>query len=268
MAISQRVPNNVVLRFAHEDIVTGWDLLAGGHRARRGRGELSNAAKGGGQTGRCYGLLVERILGTRRIAVRHRAASIVLAGILAGLLAGCGATKTVTVTQTVTSTVTETTPTTVPAPTDAAGCGGSDLSGSFSEVPGSAGAGSITYALTLTNAGSTACYVSGIPQLQLLDASGGAVPTSVSAAQPGHATAAKIVLQPGSSARADARFSPDVPGPGEPETEPSPGNPQECAPTAHQLQVTVSGSSVTVPVDPPTAVCSHGTLRLSLLTAA
>ena len=191
---------------------------------------------------------------------------VVVAGVVAGVLAGCGATKTVTVTQTVTSTVTKTTTTTVPAAVTA--CRGGDLSGGFTEVAGSAGAGSITYALTLTNTSSAACYVSGIPQLQLLDTHGGALPTTVSAAAPGQATAAKIVLQPGDSAKADARFSPDVPGPGEPQTEASAGKPQPCEPTAHELQVTVGGGTVTVSVSPPTPVCSHGALRMSLLAGA
>jgi hypothetical protein len=177
-----------------------------------------------------------------------------------GLLAGCGGTKTVTVTQTVTKTVTKTT-TTTPAPSAVAACAGSDLSGSFKEVPGSAGAGQISYALTLTNASSNACFVSGIPQLQLLDAQSGALSTSESAAQPGQATAAKVVLQPGASATAEARFSPDVPGPGEPQT-------SACEPTAHKLKVTIGGGSVTVPVSPPTPVCEHGALRMSVLAAA
>ena len=198
--------------------------------------------------------------------MRRLATRVALAGIVAGVLAACGATKIVTVTQIVTRTVTKTT-TNTPAPPTAAACGGGDLGGGFSEVPGSAAAGSITYALTLTNTSSTACSVSGIPKLQLVDAQGGAVPTTVSAAQPGQPTWAKIVLQPGGSATADARFSPDVPGPGEPQTQPSPGQPQACEPTAHQLQVTVGVDSVTVPVSPPTPVCSHGALRLSPLAA-
>jgi hypothetical protein len=196
---------------------------------------------------------------TGGLGVRRLATLITLVGIVVGVLAGCGATKIVTVTQTVTRTVTKTT--TTPAPATTAACGGGDLGGSFSEVSGSAAAGSITYALTLTNTSSATCYVSGIPQLQLLDAQGGAVPTTVSAAQPGQATAAKIVLQAGASAKADARFSPDVPGPGE-------GHPGACEPTAHQLRVTVGGGSVTVPVSPPTPACSHGALRMSLLAAS
>jgi hypothetical protein len=181
--------------------------------------------------------------------------------LLLGLLAGCGGTKTVTVTQTVTKTVTKTT-TTAPAPSAAAACSGSDLSGSFAEVPGSPGAGQISYALTLTNASPNACLVSGIPQLQLLDAQGGALPTSVSAEQPGQGTAAKIVLQPLEAAQSQARFSPDVPGPGDSQ------QPGPCEPTAHELKVTIGGGSVTVPVSPPTPVCEHGALSMSVLVAA
>jgi len=182
--------------------------------------------------------------------------------LLLGLLAGCGGTKTLTVTQTVTKTRTVTrTVTTTPAPSAAPACSGGDLSGSFAEIPGSAGAGQISYALTLTNASSTACFVSGIPQLQLLDAQGGALSTSATAAQPGQATAAKVVLQPGASATAEARFSPDVPGPGE-------QHPGACEPTAHQLRVTLGGGSVTVPVSPPTPVCEQGQLRMSVFAAA
>ncbi len=165
---------------------------------------------------------------------------IALVGIVAGLLAGSGTAQT--------------------APT-APPCSGRDLGGSFKVVRGSAGAGQITYALRLTNTSPAACWVSGIPQLRLLGAKGGPLPTTVSAAQPGQATAAKIVLRPGRSARADARFSPDVPGPGEQQI-------GRCEPTARRLRVTVGGGSLTVPVSPPTPVCEHGALRMSLLKAS
>lgn len=190
--------------------------------------------------------------------------------IAVALLAGCGSTKTVTVTESMTTTVTETTTetTTVPVPPAASACNGSDLTGSLGTVPGSAGAGSITYMLTLTNSSRRNCYVSGIPELQLLDAAGHPLPTHAVAAQPGRATAAKIVLDPGKSASADARFSPDVPGPGEPAVAPAPGQPGSCEPVAHELRVTVGDGSVDVPIRPPTSVCSHGVMRLSLLTAA
>jgi len=183
----------------------------------------------------------------------------VLVLFLGVVVAGCGGTKTVTVTQTVTRTVTKTT--TAPPPAAAAACSGADLGGSFAGVPGSAGAGQISYALTLTNTSGSACFVSGIPQLQLLDAQGGALSTAVSAEQPGQGTAAKIVIQPGGSATAQARFSPDVPGVGEQQQ-------GQCEPTAHQLQVTPGGGgTVTVPIEPPTPVCEHGSLRMTVYAA-
>ena len=147
------------------------------------------------------------------------------------------------------------------ARTSAPACTGRDLGGSFRVVPGSPGAGSITYRLRLTNRSPATCWVSGIPHVRLLGAKGAALPTKVSAAFPGQATAAMIVLAPGRSAKADARFSPDVPGPGE-------QTPGACEPTAHRLRVTVGGSSLTVAVSPPTPVCEHGSLRMSLFSAA
>lgn len=193
----------------------------------------------------------------------HRLLSIGLAGIALGAVAGCGGTKTLTVTRTVTRTVTTPAATTTSSsPAAAPACTGGDLGGSFAVVPGSAGAGNVSYSLTLTNTSAASCYVSGIPEVKLLDAQGAALPTTVSAAQPGQGTAAKIVLAPGGSAKAEARFSPDVPGPGEQQ-------PGQCEPTAHQLKVTASGGgTVVVPVNPPTPVCEHGSLSMSLLSAA
>ncbi len=186
----------------------------------------------------------------------------VLVGILVAMLAGCG-TKTVTVTQTVTTTVTKTVTTTeTPPPSAAAACGGGDLSGSFSAVPGSAGAGQITYTLHLTNTSAVPCFVTGLPQLQLLDAKGTQLPTNVRAAQAGQATGAKIILQPGESAASDARFSPDVPGTGDQQS-------GACEPTASQVQVTATGGGTfIVALSPPTAVCERGTLSMSLFAAA
>ncbi len=185
-----------------------------------------------------------------------------LAGLVVGALAGCGGAKTVTVTQTVTRTVPHTV-TTTPPPAAAPACPGSSLGGTFAGIPGSAGAGQISYRLTVTNTSNAACFVTGMPQLQLLDAQGAALPTSVTAAQPGQATAAKIVLQPSASATSDARFSPDVPGVGEGQA----GKP--CEPVAHQLQVTANGGGTfVVPITPPTSVCEHGSLRMTLYTAA
>jgi Domain of unknown function (DUF4232) len=173
-------------------------------------------------------------------------------------LAGCGGSTTVTVTRT--RTITTTVPATETA-SAASACAGSDLRGAFSTVPGSAGAGQISYALTVTDVSTAACFVTGIPDVQLLDASGSPLPTHVSAAHPGQATAARIVLSPGDSASAEARFSPDVPGVGE-------QHGGACEPKSVTLRVSpTGGGTVDVPIRPPTSVCERGALRFDLFAS-
>jgi hypothetical protein len=141
-------------------------------------------------------------------------------------------------------------------------CTASQLSGRFSVVRGSAGAGNIVYRLRVTNTSSATCFVSGLPTVRLLGKTGKRLPTHVSSAQPGAGTAARIVLAHGRSATADARFSPDVPGPGEGAAG------KQCEPTAYALRVSATGGgTVRAPVRPPTPVCSHGALSFSLYTA-
>jgi hypothetical protein len=194
-----------------------------------------------------------------------RAALLVVA-VLA--LAGCGGgggTTTVTVNNTVTHarTVTVTRPaTTTTAKPASVACHGDQLSGKFAVVEGSAGAGQIVYRLTVTNSGSSPCFVSGLPEVQLLGTTGGALPTSVSAAQPGTGAAAKISLQPGDSAIAEAQFSPDVNGTGD-------NSPGQCQPTATVLRVTApGGGTLDAPVQPPTPVCERGSLHFKVFSAA
>jgi hypothetical protein len=184
------------------------------------------------------------------------------------LAAGCGGSTTVT--QTVTVTRTHTVTTQAAATTAATGttassagaCTGGELTGGFAVIKGSAGAGQISYELTLTNSSTADCVVSGIPDVQLLDAAGNPLPTHAAAAQPGTALAAKVVLKPGDSAYAQARFSPDVPGVGEQQSGP-------CEPKAARLRVSVNGpGSLEVPVQPPTPVCSQGALRFDLLSSS
>ena len=186
--------------------------------------------------------------------------------VLVAAAAGCGGTKTVTVTQTRTTVRTVTVATTVAtttagAPAGAVPCAGTDLSGRFALVPGSAGAGNSVYSLRLTNISSSPCFVSGLPAATLIGGDGSPLPTSVTAAQPGQPAGAKIELQVGGSAKADARFSPDVPGPGEQQ-------PGQCEAKAVVLRVGApGGGTVAAPVSPPTPVCEHGALSFSLLTA-
>jgi hypothetical protein len=173
--------------------------------------------------------------------------------------AGCG-TKTVTVTVTRARTVTA--PATVTSAPSAAACAADALDGSFAAVPGSAGAGQITYRLRLTNRSSATCFLSGLPDVRLLDAQGGELPTHVRAAQPGLPTAVRVDVAPGGPAVADARFSPDVPGEGETTT-------GACQPTAATLRVTApDGGTVDAPIRPPTPVCEHGTLSFGVYTRA
>jgi hypothetical protein len=186
--------------------------------------------------------------------------------VLVAVAAGCGGTKTVTVTQTSTTvqtvTVTTTAPATTTGPSATSVCAAADLAGSFAVVPGSAGAGNIVYSLRLTNTSSSPCFVSGLPAVTLLDRNGSPLPTHVSPAQAGQATAARIVLQSGDAAKADARFSPDVPSAGEQQTGP-------CEPKAYVLRVTApGGDNVAAPISPPTAVCGHGSLSFSVFSSA
>jgi Protein of unknown function (DUF4232) len=188
----------------------------------------------------------------------------VVAGAVVLLAAGCGGTKTVTETTTVTKTVTVhevTTSTTTSSGSAANACTGDAMSGTFNVVPGSAGAGQISYRLTVTNTSPVSCYVSGLPQVQLLGANGADLPTSVVPEQPGTGTAAKITLAPNGSASAEARFSPDVNGTGDSTT-------GQCQPNAVTARVAFGGAPLDVPVKPPTPVCEQGQLRFKLFTGS
>ena len=183
---------------------------------------------------------------------------------LVALAAGCGGTKTVTVTTTVTHvrtvTTTRASSTTTSTTTAAASaCAAGALQASFEPIEGSAGAGHISYALTLTNTSSSPCFVSGVPRAQLLGTTGGALPTTI-IAEPG--PDGKVTLQPNGSATAEARFSPDVAGQGDQQQ-------GQCQPTATVLRVTApGGGTVDAPVQPPTSVCERGSLQFRPFAAS
>jgi hypothetical protein len=183
-----------------------------------------------------------------------------LVALAALAVAGCGGTKTVTQTTTVVHTTTVHV-TTQQAATGATACTGDAMTGLFTGIPGSAGAGQIGYRLHVTNASPVACFVSGLPNAQLISSAGNDLPTNVVAAQAGQATSARIVLQAGASATADARFSPDIPGGSEPTDAP-------CEPKAFTMRLAFGGAPLDVTITPPTPVCEHGTLQFSLFTAA
>jgi uncharacterized protein DUF4232 len=183
------------------------------------------------------------------MAGRRAAAGLAVASV-ALTAAGCGlggSTKTVTVTHTLTTVRTVTSR----SATAARPCSGTDVAGTFAVVPGSAGAGQISYLLTLKNTSSTRCYVEGVPRATLLGASGSVLPTHVSGGFGGR----RVVLEPGAAAVATGRFSPDVPGPGDSQS-------GVCQLPAHTLEVTPNGGGPTeAPIRPPTSVCEQGTLK-------
>jgi hypothetical protein len=180
-------------------------------------------------------------------------------------LSACGGTTTttVTVTQTVTHTKTVTLEQTNATPTTPAiaPCLASALAGTFAGIPGSAGAGQISYRLRLTNQGDSACTVAGVPAVQLLAQDGSKLPTNVEPAHPSDTNAAPVVLRPGDAAIAEARFSPDVPGTGD-------SSGPQCEPKAYTLRVTVGSGQVDAPVTPATPVCERGSMFFSSYTAA
>ena len=150
----------------------------------------------------------------------------------------------------------------VAADSGAPPCAGADMSGLFYASPGSAGAGQITYVLRLRNRSTHACFVSGLPRLQLLARTGKLLPTRVWPAHPGALAAIHVVLAPGKYAVATASFSPDVPGVGEQVKGP-------CEPKAFRARVWPpdggTGSFV-VSIAPPTPVCEKGRLVFSAVS--
>jgi hypothetical protein len=141
-------------------------------------------------------------------------------------------------------------------------CAALALAAVFRVVPNSAGAGNISYDLQIRNRTTRACFVSGLPVLRLLGREGKQLPTHVFAATPGRLTAVRVLLRPGGYAAARARFSPDVPGPGEPVVSP-------CERKAYRFRLTVPpvGGTLLGTIAPPTAVCEHGGLAFSAFIA-
>jgi hypothetical protein len=142
-----------------------------------------------------------------------------------------------------------------PAGSQAAGC--TRVAGSFSVVRGSAGAGNVVYALRLHNRSANTCLLSRLPQIRLLSRAGTkpkSLPTKV-VADPRYKPT-PFLLRPGKTATAQARFSPDVAGPGESVS-------GRCEPVAHYAAVVVAGTTVVLRVSPPTSVCEHGRLTFT-----
>lgn len=184
------------------------------------------------------------------MAGRRAGAGLALAAV-ALIAAGCGlGGSTKTVTSTVTRTVTTTRTVTQQSGGSASPCTGAQLSGTFAVIPGTQGAGQISYELTLTNTSSTSCSLSGPPQVELLGVSGSSLPTTPRTTGP----VGSVVLGPSIAGQIEARFSPDVPGQGDNQS-------GACQPKAHTLRVVLPGVvEVNAPIKPATSVCEQGTL--------
>lgn len=134
-------------------------------------------------------------------------------------------------------------------------CSKSMLVVKMSVIKGSFGAGHVSYRLTVKNRGPGNCLLSTYPGLKLLTAKGKGLPTKVIRTQ----KAKTNVIPVGETAKATLRFSPDIPGPGEPKT-------GTCEPKASKIKVSLSGgSSVVGPIKPATSVCERGTMRMTPL---
>jgi hypothetical protein len=107
--------------------------------------------------------------------------------------------------------------------------------------------------------------VTGLVNMRLYGKTGRALPTHVTfSGRPGSLTAVIVRLKPAAYASATARFTPDVPGPGEPTSG------KQCEPTAYSVRISVpprDAGTVPAAVKPPTPVCVHGTLQVSVLVA-
>jgi hypothetical protein len=131
-------------------------------------------------------------------------------------------------------------------------CRNTQLSASMTHIFGSEGAGSTGYRLTLTNKSHRRCWVHEHLGLQLVSARSVKLPTHVN----DFGRHGVVTIAAGRKVSARLRFSPDIPGPGEPGTGP-------CEPQAHRVIVFLGpphGGGVTGAVKPPTSVCEHGTI--------
>jgi hypothetical protein len=143
-------------------------------------------------------------------------------------------------------------------------CGGAQLAGTFAVIPGSAGAGNIVYSLRIRRLSGLTCFVYGVPRLRLLDRLRRPQPTKVTRAVRPGLTAVRVSLRPGRGARATARFSPDIPGVGEPPIG------AQCERRSYFVRVTPrpGGGTFVAPIRPPTPVCEHGSLSVSVFSPA
>jgi hypothetical protein len=132
-------------------------------------------------------------------------------------------------------------------------CRASRLSATMTHIFGSEGAGSTGYLLKLVNHGARACAFGDHVGLQLIDARGSKLPTHPDFFGP----RGPVTIAASHSVSARLRFSPDIPGVGEPGRGP-------CEPQAHTVLVALrapASGGLAAAVKPPTSVCEHGQIE-------
>jgi hypothetical protein len=141
------------------------------------------------------------------------------------------------------------------SPSAAKPCQNRQLTAQMTHIFGSEGAGNTGYRLTLKNSSRRGCWVHRHLALQLLGA--GAVPRKLPTHVVYFGRRGVVTVAPARTVSARLRFSPDIPGKGEPGRGP-------CEPAAHRVIVFLGppkGGGVTGSVKPPTSVCEHGTME-------
>jgi hypothetical protein len=152
---------------------------------------------------------------------------------------------------------TTTPPVSTSAPTHAPGgaCTTAEMpSGTWKVVPDSQGAGHVAADLAFQNTSSHPCTIAGFPGVSLLASNDHPLPTNVQKDTSLAVTTIKVA--PGAWVHAEMRYSPNVPGPGEPQS-------GQCEPTAvHALALLPGDSAWThITLGNPTTVCEKGELQ-------
>lgn len=125
--------------------------------------------------------------------------------------------------------------------------------GTWKPIPGSEGAGHVAADISLRNTSTHPCTVAGYPAVSLLASNEHPLPTNIVRFP---AAVTTVTVAPGAWIHSEIRYSPNMPGPDEPQT-------GDCEPmTVHalaQLPGDTAWAKVTLPT--PTTVCEKGTLQ-------
>jgi uncharacterized protein DUF4232 len=134
-------------------------------------------------------------------------------------------------------------------------CRNTQLTTRMTHIFGSEGAGSTGYRLSVSNVSKHRCWVRRHLDLQLLSA--GSTPRKLPTRVSFLGSQGVVVIRAGHTVSSRLRFSPDIPGKGEPTRVP-------CEPVAHGVIAFLGpprGGGVTGPVRPPTSVCEQGSIQ-------